>query len=220
MAHKFTLQPLRRFKAKHLSKKKWTSFYVLWSVNQRCNTLWPINLFFSSYADLKQSIIKYRTWSSRHWQKLIIILSLHCNENPIYVFPEKELSGLSHNFHIHVSVCELYNPRSVRIGPATEKTDRSWEYINRSQTNACRNWDWGGTIPFLGNGIFVLNFRYCVFAALSTKWTSFYIQWSVNQRCNSLWPINLRFSPYADLMLSIQNEWFYLYMWPARPGEN
>jgi hypothetical protein len=28
----------------------------------------------------------------------------HSNENSIYVFPEKELRGLSPNFHIHVSV--------------------------------------------------------------------------------------------------------------------
>jgi hypothetical protein len=39
---------------------------------------------------------------------------LHCNENPIYVFPEKELRGLSPNFNIHVSVSDLYLPR---IGP-------------------------------------------------------------------------------------------------------
>ncbi len=38
----------------------------------------------------------------------------HCNENPIYVFPEKELRGLSPNFHIHESVSDLYIPR---IGP-------------------------------------------------------------------------------------------------------
>ncbi len=38
----------------------------------------------------------------------------HCNENPIYVFPEKKLSGLRPNFHIHVSVSDLYIPR---IGP-------------------------------------------------------------------------------------------------------
>ncbi len=36
---------------------------------------------------------------------------IHCNENPIYVFPEKELCGLSPNFHIHVSVSDLYIPR-------------------------------------------------------------------------------------------------------------
>ncbi len=25
--------------------------------------------------------------------------------------------------------------------------DRSWEYMNRSQTHECGNWDWGGAIP-------------------------------------------------------------------------
>jgi hypothetical protein len=34
-----------------------------------------------------------------------------CNENPFYVFPEKELCGLSPNFHIHVSVSDLYIPK-------------------------------------------------------------------------------------------------------------
>jgi hypothetical protein len=38
----------------------------------------------------------------------------HCNENPIYVFPEKELRDLSPNFHIHVSVSDLY---ILIIGP-------------------------------------------------------------------------------------------------------
>ncbi len=34
-----------------------------------------------------------------------------CNENPIYVFPEKELRGHSPNFLIHVSVSDLYLPK-------------------------------------------------------------------------------------------------------------
>jgi hypothetical protein len=38
----------------------------------------------------------------------------HCNENPNNVFPEKELRGLSPNFHIHVSVSDLYIPRMRR----------------------------------------------------------------------------------------------------------
>jgi hypothetical protein len=33
---------------------------------------------------------------------------LHCNENPMYVFPEKELGGHSLNVHIHVSVSDVY----------------------------------------------------------------------------------------------------------------
>ncbi len=31
----------------------------------------------------------------------------HCKENPIYVFPEKKLRGLSPNFHIHISESDL-----------------------------------------------------------------------------------------------------------------
>ncbi len=37
-----------------------------------------------------------------------------------------------------------------------------WEYINRSQKHDCRNWDWGRAVSFLG--IFVLSFRYTLFA--------------------------------------------------------
>ncbi len=39
------------------------------------------------------------------------MLYIHCNENPIYVFLYWELRGLSLNFHIHVSVSDLYIPR-------------------------------------------------------------------------------------------------------------
>jgi hypothetical protein len=46
--------------------------------------------------------------------------------------------------------------------PAAEKADRSWEYINRSQTHECGNRDCGRAIPFLG--ISVSNFRYWFFA--------------------------------------------------------
>jgi hypothetical protein len=39
---------------------------------------------------------------------------LQCTENQIYVFPEKELRGLSTNSYIHVSVSDLY---ITRINP-------------------------------------------------------------------------------------------------------
>jgi hypothetical protein len=45
---------------------------------------------------------------------MCLMLYLHYNENPIYVFPEKELLGLSPNFHTHVSESDLFIPR---IGP-------------------------------------------------------------------------------------------------------
>ncbi len=50
---------------------------------------------------------------------------------------------------------------SVRIFSCS-RIGRPWEYINSSETHECENWDWGRAIPFLG--IFVSNFRYCVFA--------------------------------------------------------
>jgi hypothetical protein len=47
-------------------------------------------------------------------------------ENLKQIFPEKEYRGLSPNFHIHVSVSDLYIP-------TMGLPFRSWEYINHSQ---------------------------------------------------------------------------------------
>ncbi len=57
---------------------------------------------------------------------LLKLLLLHYKEISIYVFPEKELRGLSPNFHIHVSVSDLCIPT---IGPPSflqqnRQTDR------------------------------------------------------------------------------------------------
>ncbi len=109
----------------------------------------------------------------------------HCNENPIYVFPEKKLHGLSHNFHIHVSVSDYIFPRSVHIFSCSRigrPLAQSWEYMNRSQTHECGNWDWGRTIPFLG--IVVSNFRYCVFVVYLTLQVHRDVRW-VQQNISS-----------------------------------
>ncbi len=53
-------------------------------------------------------------------------------------------------------------PGSVHIFPPAEKADSSWEYIIRSQTHECGNWDWSPDIPFLG--ISVSNFQLFFFA--------------------------------------------------------
>jgi hypothetical protein len=42
------------------------------------------------------------------------LATLHCNGNSVYIFLFWELRCLSPNFHIHVSVSDLYIPR---IGP-------------------------------------------------------------------------------------------------------
>jgi hypothetical protein len=58
---------------------------------------------------------------------------LHCNESPIYVFPEMELRGLSPNFHIHVSVSDLYIPTMSLPILLHMWTDPGnfWEYLFR-----------------------------------------------------------------------------------------
>ncbi len=52
----------------------------------------------------------------RHCHLLQVSISpLHCNENPIYVFLEKELPVLSPNFYIQVSVSDLYSIFPIHI---------------------------------------------------------------------------------------------------------
>ena len=41
-------------------------------------------------------------------------------------------------------------PGSVCLFCCREIYGRSWEYINRSQTHKCGNWDWGRAIPIKG----------------------------------------------------------------------
>ncbi len=76
--------------------------------------------------------------------------------------PRKGNVCLSPNFHIHVSVSDLYIPSIGHLFPAAEWADRSWEYMNRTQKHECRNWDWGRAVSLLG--IFVSNIRYSIFA--------------------------------------------------------
>jgi hypothetical protein len=61
-------------------------------------------------------------------------------ENLKLIFPEKEDRGLSPNFHIHVYVGEYIFPRWVCLFCWRKYVDRTWEYINRSQTHECGNW--------------------------------------------------------------------------------
>jgi hypothetical protein len=58
---------------------------------------------------------------------------MHCHENPTYVVLFWEMRGLSPNFHIHVSVSDLF---ILRIGPHIslqqnmQKYIKIWKYIN------------------------------------------------------------------------------------------
>ncbi len=52
--------------------------------------------------------------------------------------------------HSPVSVSDLYIPTIDMPVCCRKYVDRSWEYINHSQTHECGNWDWGRAIPRKG----------------------------------------------------------------------
>jgi hypothetical protein len=80
----------------------------------------PVEYFIQKmYAEKSASVLTIKCARSLD-KKISPVLTAHfwfylrCIKNPIYVFPEKELRGLSPNLHINVSVSDLYIPR---IGP-------------------------------------------------------------------------------------------------------
>ncbi len=72
--------------------------------------------------------------------------------------PRKGIARPQSNFYIHVSVSNLFIARlDLPITIAGKYLDRSWEYINHSQTHECGYWGLGQAIPFLGKNKW--NFR-------------------------------------------------------------
>jgi hypothetical protein len=69
---------------------------------------------------------------------------IHNTENLKQIFPEKELLGLSPMQFPYSCVCERFINMiglPILLQENMWSVDRSWEYINRSQTHECKNWD-------------------------------------------------------------------------------
>ncbi len=107
----------------------------------------------------------------------------HCNINPIYVFPEKELRGLASvpNSQIPVSVSDLYIPRT---GPNIFlQQNRQTDFVKIYIAHRHNNVEIGtGAIPFLG--IFV--------SILTSNETLFIFESSL--LCSEKWPYLLSIS--------------------------
>ena len=81
------------------------------------------------------------------------------NSNINVWFPFMYSQKFSVSKFLHSYICERFIhflDRSVYFAVA-KYVGGSWEYINRSQTHECGNWDCGRAIPFLGIliGIFI-----------------------------------------------------------------
>jgi hypothetical protein len=65
--------------------------------------------------------------------------------------PKKGIAQRQFQFP-HSWVCEqfIYSHHRSAYSAAGKYVDRSWEYINSSQTHECGNWDWGRAIPRKG----------------------------------------------------------------------
>ncbi len=110
-------------------------------------------------------------------QSMLPTLQRQNADNLKQIFPEKEYRGLSPNFHIHVSLSELYKfSRWVCLFCWRKYVDRSWEYINRSQTHECGNWGWGRAIP--RKGIYNRNCRCSAVGCAVDLAISCYICWT------------------------------------------
>ncbi len=96
------------------------------------------------------------------WEDKDGALQRHNTENSKQIFPEGELRGPSTNFYIHVSVSDFYIPTvALPFSAAGKYVDRSWEYLNGSQTHECGNWTEAKQFLFweYRNAIFVAVWR-------------------------------------------------------------
>jgi hypothetical protein len=71
-------------------------------------------------------------------------------------------------------------PISICLFCGRKYVDRSWEYINRSQTHECGNWDWGRTIP--RKGIHKWYFR-CSATYNNTKYSLIRYLIKISKKC-------------------------------------
>jgi hypothetical protein len=132
-----------------LSFKVIFAFFVNFNVSKKFELLYVVRYYWKSTLDRASPVLfshvdgrlhlscffgRFTSYLRNGWSRLE--RHVHCNENPIYVFLLWELHGLSPNFHIPVSVSNLFIPR---IGPHTvfgcSKIDRPILEICESLTD-------------------------------------------------------------------------------------
>ncbi len=76
----------------------------------------------------------------------------HCKDTIPKFETKIHRKGIARSQFPHSCVSErfIYSHNRSAYSAAEKYVDRSWEYINRSQTHECGNWDISHAIPYLG----------------------------------------------------------------------
>jgi hypothetical protein len=100
----------------------------------------------------------------------IIKPELHCKDKMPKIWNKySQKRNIGASVPISTIMCLWANyilPRWVCLFCWRKYVDRSWEYINLSQTHECGNWGWGCAIP--RKGIYKRNCRCSVYCTLRT----------------------------------------------------
>ncbi len=182
------------------SKQSWDILANVFAKNRVCSILYyflfRVDIPFLNSASWGISFRAYSVYGNFKLRRMVLRIlrdtechspyadiaepKRHTANKSIYVVPEKKLRGLSPNFHIHVSVSDLY---ITTIGPLiflqqnrqTNGGNTVSVYINRSQKHECSNRDWGSAVSFFWEYLFrkfgilslqCMTFRVCL---LNTK---------------------------------------------------
>ncbi len=135
-------------------------------MNTTANSHTPLGVVFLFFQAIlgKGAMDKFLICSqrrSRLWKIKLVFFKKEVAhiEIPAYIaktkyrnkYPQKRDIGVSAPISTFMRLWAIYIfPRSVCLFCWRKCVDRSWDYINRSQTRECWNWGWGRAIPRKG----------------------------------------------------------------------
>jgi hypothetical protein len=130
-----------------VSKIVWKPFFAktFFGKFYKTNSMWRNYLWILALWFISESTVSSYTAKTKY-------------QNFETNIPRKGITGSQSQFP-HSCVCERFiysHDRSPYSAGGNKYVDRSWDYINRSETHECWNWCWGRAIPRKGihNGDF------------------------------------------------------------------